>query len=187
LPEIALSDALRGSRVVAVLNSYDQLHRAIRDRADELKVTRQTIDAVAGTQEGYAGKILGPGKTKRLGHVSWEILPALGIAVILVEDTKMLDQVRDRLVEREQPPQPRVEQVSEIMREFGRRGALRTNEQLSPERRTENARKRGKARAQAMTPAELRASAQRAARARWSKTARKPKAGRSTTRKRKAR
>ena len=57
-------------REIAVVQSYDELIRALRKRADELKITRETIDAVTGLQGGYSAKLLASVPIRMLGRVS---------------------------------------------------------------------------------------------------------------------
>jgi len=45
---------------IGVVGDYDKLHIVQRAHADELSVTRETLDAAAGLQPGYGGKILAP-------------------------------------------------------------------------------------------------------------------------------
>jgi hypothetical protein len=40
--------------------SYEDLHRIMRARANDLNLSREAIDAIAGLQSGYAAKLLSP-------------------------------------------------------------------------------------------------------------------------------
>jgi hypothetical protein len=46
------------------ITNYDALHGAFRARADQLEISRLTVDEIAGTQFGYAGKALGDAKVR---------------------------------------------------------------------------------------------------------------------------
>ena len=78
-------------RRIAVVSTYDELIAAFRARADELKVTRETLDSVSGLQAGYSGKLLAPVPMKSLGRVSLgPMLQAMGLAIVLVEDPEAM-------------------------------------------------------------------------------------------------
>jgi len=75
-------------RVIASVASYSDLHSALRARAEELKVTRLSLDAVSGLQSGCAGKVLAPTPVRGLGRVSLgPMLQVLGLRLAVVEDT----------------------------------------------------------------------------------------------------
>lgn len=91
--------------ILGTVSSYSDLHDIMRARADQLEVTRETIDAVAGLQPGYAAKLLAPKPIKKMGDLTLGLmLPALGIKLIVVEDSEALEKVRSRLVKREVAP-----------------------------------------------------------------------------------
>ena len=72
---------------LGTISSYDDLHAALRRRADELKLSRRTIDDLAGLADGYVEKLLGPSQVKKLSVRSLgAILAALGVKLVLVED-----------------------------------------------------------------------------------------------------
>ena len=53
---------------IATVRSYDELHAALRARADALSVSHEATDDVSGLRAGYAGKLLlAPKSVKRLG------------------------------------------------------------------------------------------------------------------------
>jgi hypothetical protein len=92
-------------RRIAIVRSYDELHAVLRSRADELAVTRETIDAVAGLPSGYAGKVLAPTPIRALGRISMGlVLGALGLVLIVAEDTDTLARLQSRLTKRRRPP-----------------------------------------------------------------------------------
>ena len=142
------------ARELATVRSYEELHAVMRARADELAVTRETIDAVAGLQPGYAGKVLAPKPIKRLGPVTLPLmLGALGLALVVVEDESALVKVKPRLVKRSLPlmhsASVHVHFSRRFLRQIQRKGGANSRKNLSPKKR--------------------RALARRAARARWHK------------------
>jgi hypothetical protein len=59
----------------------------LRRRADELRLSRRTIDNLSGLPDGYCQKLLGPAKRRKLGMKSLgAILGALGVRLVMVED-----------------------------------------------------------------------------------------------------
>jgi len=90
--------------MTAPIRSMPELIQALRDRARELQITHETIDAVSGLQSGYTGKLLAPKPIKNLGPMSFEsILGALGLAVVVVEDPAQVAKVSKQWVKRERP------------------------------------------------------------------------------------
>jgi hypothetical protein len=74
-------------RMLAEINSYEDLHRALRTRAEELQLSRESIDAISGIPPGYAAKLLAPRPIKKLGGLSMPlVLPALGVKLVLMVD-----------------------------------------------------------------------------------------------------
>ena len=48
------------------VRGYADLHTALRERATELKISRNEIDRLAGLVSGHAGKILAPRPLRRM-------------------------------------------------------------------------------------------------------------------------
>lgn len=73
-----------------LISDYDGLLEAFRERAKELEISRERIDAIAGWADGYAGKLLSGAAVKRrkiIGPLSLELmLGTLGLKMILIED-----------------------------------------------------------------------------------------------------
>jgi hypothetical protein len=73
--------------VLATARSYGELIAALRARADELEVSRETIDEVAGLPARYSTKLLGPGALKNLGPMSMgAMLGVLGLKLLVAID-----------------------------------------------------------------------------------------------------
>ena len=65
---------------------------------DELRITNETIDAVAGLPNGYASKLLCEPPMQRMGALSLGlILGAMGYSIQLIEDAEALARVKGRL------------------------------------------------------------------------------------------
>lgn len=89
-------------RTIAEASTYDELVAGLRLRAEELNLSRATIDAVSGLQSGYAAKLLTLPPIRSLGHVSFgPLLQALGLRLALIEDPEALARVASQLVPRE--------------------------------------------------------------------------------------
>lgn len=83
------------------IRSYDDLHALVRQRAEDLKISRNLLDEVAGFQVGYSGKLLAPKPLKRFGLMSLgSILGALGMKLLAVEDAEAFSLIQKRLVQR---------------------------------------------------------------------------------------
>jgi len=80
-----------------LIASYDELVAAIRDRIDELNISRNEIDRQAGLSSGHSGKLLGAKQAKRFGSVSLgPMLGAVGCKLLLVEDPDQTAKIRAR-------------------------------------------------------------------------------------------
>jgi len=75
-------------RPIATVRNYDEFKEALRARADELQMSRATIDAF-GLPAGHAGNLLAPVPIKHIGPQSFGLLlTALGLKVVVVEDAE---------------------------------------------------------------------------------------------------
>jgi hypothetical protein len=84
-----------------LIRTYDDLVVAIRARRDELNVSHELLDHLAGFQGGYVSKLLAPRRTKNFGVMSLaSMLAALGVGLMLVEDSAQVERMRDRWVPR---------------------------------------------------------------------------------------
>jgi hypothetical protein len=97
--ESATRRRARGPRVLATVTDYADLVGALRQRCDQLNVTFEQVDEVAGFCDRYTSKLLCPSARplRKFGHVSLGVLlGALGLKLQLVEDPAALARVRDR-------------------------------------------------------------------------------------------
>jgi hypothetical protein len=88
-----------------LIRSIDDLVDAIRARRDELNVSHELLDDLAGYQSGYTSKLLAPEPMKGLGPMSLPaLLGALGAALVLVEDSAQAERMRERWIPRKRSP-----------------------------------------------------------------------------------
>ncbi|PJG56628.1 hypothetical protein CVM73_03505 [Bradyrhizobium forestalis] len=84
-----------------------ELVEALRQRRDDLDVSNETIDAIAGFPERYTSKLLAPRAPRNLSYNSLGlILGALGVALQVVEDEEQIKRVKGRWQKRK-PQGPR--------------------------------------------------------------------------------
>lgn len=98
------------SRPIAEIVDYNEWIAALKKRADELEISRETIDDLCGFPDRLSNKLLcfsKPGVNGRrptaraFGPKSLgPILQALGLKIVLVEDEKTLELYRERRVKR---------------------------------------------------------------------------------------
>jgi hypothetical protein len=89
---------------VPMIRSMEDLLAALRTRRDELQLTHETIDDVAGWPSGYAGKLLAPEPIKNLGWLSFGLaLDSMGVALVMIENVGQRKLVEKRWIKRERP------------------------------------------------------------------------------------
>jgi hypothetical protein len=94
----------RLNAMAKLIRSLPDLIDEIRARRDELQITHECIDDVAGLSSGYASKLLAPDPIKHLGPMSFEaVLGALGVALVLVEDSAQVARVSPHWTKRKRP------------------------------------------------------------------------------------
>jgi hypothetical protein len=94
---------LSETRHLARIEDYDGLIGALCARANELNVSRETIGDLSGLASGYVGKLLGPRSIRRIGMQSLgPLLGALGVRLVMVEDSAALRKIRPRLTKRDE-------------------------------------------------------------------------------------
>jgi hypothetical protein len=143
---------------IGTASDYAGLLTVLRQRADALRVSRETIDEIAGWADGYASKLLAPACSKALGARSLgPLLEVLGVKLAVLEDPAAMARFEKRRT-------PRAEwQVRNGMRSIA---GIRQREWLfSPERAKECA----ALRMVKLSPEKRQRLARRAARARWRK------------------
>jgi len=93
--------------VPRVVTTHEELLDLLRRRRDDLGLTHETIDHIAGWASGYCSKVLSPEPLKGLGEQSLALVLdvlALGIARIeIVEDPEQAARMRPRWTRRLRP------------------------------------------------------------------------------------
>lgn len=81
-------------------SDYLDVIRGLRERADQLQISRNSIDEISGLSDGYAAKLLSIPPVKTIGMMSMApLFETLGVRLILVEDTA----ATARTIERRKP------------------------------------------------------------------------------------
>jgi len=87
---------------LATVRDYDQLQQAMRARADDLNINRETIDELAYLPRGYAGKVLCKNPSRRIGpNLIGDFLRTLGLKLLVVEDADGLARTMSNSVQRD--------------------------------------------------------------------------------------
>jgi hypothetical protein len=82
---------------------YSALVDAVRDRSEQMELSRLELDHIAGLTPGHSDKILRPRPEKRFGIMSLgAILQTLGLVLVIVEDPA----ARDKTLARRTPLNP---------------------------------------------------------------------------------
>jgi hypothetical protein len=89
------------------VSDYPALIEALRDRFDELEMTRAEIDAIARLQPGYAGKVLTRSMMKSLGMRSLgPVMETAGLIMVLLEDPVRTERTLRIRAPRRRPIRP---------------------------------------------------------------------------------
>src|SRR5579859_2280568 len=90
--------------MTAPIRSMAELLDVIRAKRDALNVSHETIDQIAGVPSGYTSKILSPEPIRGVGYKSLgDILGALAIALVPIEDDEQRAKVQGRWQKRKRP------------------------------------------------------------------------------------
>jgi hypothetical protein len=74
---------------VRACTDYLDVIRGLRERADQLQISRESIDDLSGLSDGYAAKLLSLPPVKVIGFMSMApLFEALGLRLVLIEDTE---------------------------------------------------------------------------------------------------
>jgi hypothetical protein len=92
------------SAVLKIISTYDDLVEGVRERCDEMSMTRAELDHQAGLADGHAGKLLCPAHLKRFGIRSLGfVLGGIGCKLALIDDPDQAAKIRARMKPRERP------------------------------------------------------------------------------------
>ena len=74
---------------VRACSDYLDVIRGLRERADQLQISREAIDDLSGLSDGYSAKLLSIPPVKTIGFMSMSpLFETLGVRLMLVEDTE---------------------------------------------------------------------------------------------------
>lgn len=83
--------------MLGTVANYADLHAIMRARADELEITRESIDTLARLPARYSAKLLAPKPMKKLSDETLGfVLPALGMKLVAIEDMEAIAMLRAR-------------------------------------------------------------------------------------------
>jgi hypothetical protein len=126
--------------VPRVINTREDLLELLRERRDELRLTHEQIDHLAGWASGYASKVLSPEPLKQLGEHSLSLVLgalALGIARIeFVEDPVQAVRMRPRWTPRQRPKMRPRRTRGALLTEGGKESVVSTTEDSNVEPQT---------------------------------------------------
>jgi hypothetical protein len=89
---------------VPVIHSMEELLAALRARRDQLQLTHERIDDIAGWASGYCGKLMANPPVKNLGFMSLgTALDSMAVALVMIENVEQRKLVEKRWIPRERP------------------------------------------------------------------------------------
>jgi hypothetical protein len=161
-------------RMLGTFTTLKELQVLARARAEELALSRDTINKIAGFADGHANKLLSPQPAKKIGERSLPLLlGALALKLVVIDDP----QQREQIFQRYTPRNPRLcahaaapiafTLSRRFMRAIGKKGGLGRKKKLSAKRLTQIARAAGKRSRATMTARRASELARRAALIRW--------------------
>jgi hypothetical protein len=90
--------------VARLISDHCELVEAVRDRVNEMGLTRLELDHQSGMPSGYSGKLLGQKNIKSFGWASLgSVLGAIGCKLVLIEDPEQTAKMRARITPRQRP------------------------------------------------------------------------------------
>jgi hypothetical protein len=146
---------VRLSEPFAVVADHNQLLEAIRRRIQELGLSYEVVNDLAGLQQNYLTKVISNPPPKRMSpFTQFLILQALGLRVRLEEDPELIEKLKGRWSKRKLRKSMRtavsidrvIELPPDFMRRISRMGCEARMRKLSPERRSDLARNAASAR-----------------------------------------
>jgi hypothetical protein len=83
-------------RQLAVLRTYEDGLAVLRARRDELDISNEVVDEVAGLARGHTSHLIAHRPSRGLRGISWNIWEALGLKVVVLEDPAALARAKRR-------------------------------------------------------------------------------------------
>jgi hypothetical protein len=133
-------------RVLADVNSYEQMLDALRRRVTELEVNGEAFDQYAGLPRGYLSKLIGARPVRRLGMTSFTpVLAGLGLRLLVVEDqeatARLKSGLRPRQAQYVRSGAVHVTLTTRFLQKIGRKGGENSRVNLGKRLRKQLARK----------------------------------------------
>jgi hypothetical protein len=138
---------------IATARNARELCDAFRARVDQLNISMETLDSIAGLPLRYSAKLLAPVPVKQFGPMSLDaMLGALGLRLAVFEDAEQMARVKDRMVERKRRDKPMHSNTVHIqisgrkLKRAQRKGGVNSRKNLTPKERRKLARRAATAR-----------------------------------------
>ena len=142
-------------RVIADVNSYEQMLAVLRSRVNELQIKGVDFDDFAGLPLGYLSKLIGARPIRRLGMTSFgPVLAGLGLRLLVIEDNAATERLKNRLQPRNSSfvrAAPSIVLTVRYFKKIGRKGAQARVDNSTKEQRRGWAKKAATARWQKAT------------------------------------
>ncbi|MGA8696570.1 MAG: hypothetical protein WB689_22580, partial [Xanthobacteraceae bacterium] len=129
-------------RVIADVNSYEEMIAVLRRRVAELQIKGRAFDAFAGLPDGYLSKLIAERPVRRIGMVSFSpLMNALGLRCLFVEDPEGTERLKSRLKPRNasyvrtMPAAASIVFTARMLKRIRRLGGQARMAQLTPEQR----------------------------------------------------
>jgi hypothetical protein len=130
------------------INDFAGLQRIMRERKDQLGISNNCLDELAGLSDGYANKLMARPPAKNLGTLTFDLLlQALGLKLIVVEDLETMQRYASQLVQRQEKQVRAASEASlarhkkytivfsrKFLQKMGALGGKKRAENLSPRR-----------------------------------------------------
>ena len=86
---------------LAIVRDYGELHLAMRARKNSLQISNETLANLSGMHDGHVNKMMADPPSKKMGIVAFgNILQALCLKLLVVEDVEMRARLATRMIKR---------------------------------------------------------------------------------------
>ena len=90
--------ATAAPHVIGEARNYDELLDLLKRRRDQLGVSLEVVETVAGLTQRYVGKLFSPTKIKAIGPISMgPLLGALCLKLLVAIDQEQYERLKSRL------------------------------------------------------------------------------------------